>query len=106
MWWTRKSDPETYQAPSGIPGPDESRELLLYKFDTCPYCVRVFRALDSLGLDVPMKDTRKDPEARRGLVEQTGRTQVPCLFIDGVPFFESNDIVNWLKAYAIRGGKA
>ena len=31
-------------------------------------------------------------------------TQVPCLFIDGVPFHESADIVAWLQAYAVRGG--
>ena len=106
MWWTRKSDPETYQAPVGIPGPDERRDLLLYKFDTCPYCVRVFKTLNTLGLEVPMKDTRNDPEARQGLYSETGRTQVPCLFIDGVPLFESADIVDWLNAYAIRGAKA
>ena len=106
MWWSRKSDPETYQAPAGIPDPDERRELILYKFDTCPYCVRVFRVLDKLGIQVAMKDTRNDPAARDGLRSTTGRTQVPCLFIDGTPFFESADIVDWLNAYAIRGGKA
>ena len=34
---------------------------------------------------------------RKDLKEKTGRTQVPCLFIDDVPMFESADIIAWLK---------
>ena len=105
MWWTRSSDPETYQAPTGIPDPDTQRELVLYKFDACPYCVRVCRALDAIGLEIAMEDTRTDPEVRQRLYSITGRTQVPCLFVDDVPFFESADIIDWLNAYAIRGAK-
>jgi glutaredoxin len=73
---------------------------VLYKFDTCPYCVRVFRALDGLGVAVAMEDVRTDPAARRALQQATGRTTVPCLFVDGQPLFESSDIVSWLEAYA------
>ena len=71
--------------------------LLLYKFDSCPYCRRVQRALDQLDLDVELRDTRENPEHRRELRQRTGRTQVPCLFIDGEPMFESADINAWLQ---------
>ncbi|MBW1881075.1 MAG: glutathione S-transferase domain-containing protein [Deltaproteobacteria bacterium] len=30
-------------------------------------------------------------------MERTGRTQVPCLFVDGEPMFESLDIVDWFE---------
>lgn len=88
------------EARSGVPAPDQPRTLVLYKFDTCPYCVRVFRAVDALGVAVALEDVRTDPAARRSLQQATGRTTVPCLFIDGQPLFESRDIVAWLEAYA------
>ncbi len=87
-------------AAVGVPAPDQPRTLVLYKFDTCPYCVRVFRAIDALGVAVVREDVRTDPAARRALQQATGRTTVPCLFIDGEPLFESRDIVAWLEVYA------
>jgi glutaredoxin len=101
QWWS--FDPATYETPDGIPSPDEPRELVLYKFDTCPFCIRVMRVLDQTGVQAEMRDTRTDPAARQELLDRTGRTQVPCLFIDDVPLFESRDISQWLLAYAERG---
>lgn len=88
--------------PTSPPSPDRrpNHTLVLYKFDSCPYCRRVQRVLDQLDLEVELRDTRENPEHRRALRQQTGRTQVPCLFIDGEPMFESADIVDWLQAYA------
>lgn len=75
-----------------------SHELVLYKYDSCPFCYRVQSWLD--GRDVPIKyrDTRMDPDARQELVDLTGRSQVPCLVIDGEPMLESGDILAWLQA--------
>lgn len=84
----------------GVPEPTGARDLVLYKFDACPYCARVQRSVAQLGLPVPMRDTRADPAARQELSRRTGRSQVPCLFIDGQPLFESRDIISWLEAYA------
>ena len=72
-------------------------DLELYKFDSCPYCQRVFMALDRLGVAVRMADTRRDQEAARRLVRMGGKQQVPCLFIDGEPLYESGDIIAWLE---------
>lgn len=95
-----------YSPPPGIPAPDQTRKLVLYKFDTCPYCIRVMRKINQLGIEgIEYEDTRRDPSARQRLLQQTGRTQVPCLFIDGVPLFESLDINEWLEAYAARTGQ-
>jgi glutaredoxin len=87
-------------APPAVPDPVPPRALRLYHFDACPYCVKVRRAAARLGVDLPLADTRQDPAALRALREATGGTQVPCLFIDGVPLLESDDIVDWLEAYA------
>ncbi len=85
-----------------VHNPSGPHTLVLYKFDSCPYCRIVQRALDQLALNVEMRDTRTHPDHRRALYERTGRTQVPCLFIDGEPMFESADIVDWLQDYALR----
>ncbi|RME72167.1 MAG: glutathione S-transferase domain-containing protein [Planctomycetota bacterium] len=77
----------------------EGREvtLELFKFDTCPYCQRVFSVLDRLGLEIPMADIRRDPAALERLIAVGGKRQVPCLFIDGEPMYESADIAAWLE---------
>lgn len=86
----------------GVPAPVADVRLELYKFDACPYCQIVMREITALGLNVPMRDTRSEPAAAAAHKAATGRTQVPALYIDGVPLFESADIVEWLRAYAKR----
>jgi len=39
-----------------------------------------------------------DPARPKTLIEIGGKSQVPCLFIDGVPPYESDDIIRWLKS--------
>jgi glutaredoxin len=76
--------------------------LALYKYDACPYCARVQRALERLAVEVERRDVRQNPEWRKDLVSRAGGTQVPCLLIDDYPLLESADIVAWLEAYAAR----
>jgi glutaredoxin len=84
----------------GVPEPEGARDLVLYKFDACPFCAWVQRVVAQLELPVSMRDTRADPAARAELSRRTGGSQVPCLFIDGQPLLESRDIITWLEAYA------
>jgi glutaredoxin 2 len=90
-------------APTDVPSPDQERSLALYKYDSCPFCMRVMHHVRGLGLEVEMRDIHRDPEARRQLMTYTGHTQVPMLLIDDVPMLESADINRWLSAYAKRG---
>lgn len=73
-------------------------KLELFKHDSCPYCLRVMRVIDEMGASVEMRDIRKNAEDERRLVEVGGKRQVPCLFIDGKPLYESADIIDWLRA--------
>lgn len=82
-----------------MPAPDAPRLLELYQFDSCPYCRRVRHHLSQIDLDIPLVDTRQDRQARNRLREATGGTQVPTLFVDGVPLQESLDIIAWLDRY-------
>ena len=94
--------PTPPRLPPGAAPPTGRESLVLFKFDSCPFCQRVQRQLEPLGLaqDIELRDTRQDPKARAQLQEETGRTQVPCLFINGKPLFESSDISAYLQAYS------
>lgn len=49
------------------------------------------------GISVPMKDTHEHPAFREELIKIGGKSQVPCLVIDGKALYESNDIIEWLS---------
>ncbi len=71
--------------------------MILYHFESCPYCVKVRNAVSELAMELEMRDTRANDAYREELLSLTGKTQVPCLLIDGKPIHESDDIVNYLK---------
>ena len=72
----------------------------LYIKPTCPYCQKVLRFMEAHGIKIELRDTSADPEAREELVRVGGKAQVPCLFIDGTPMYESDDIIAHLKEHA------
>ena len=75
-------------------------KLELFKMDTCPYCIRVMSAIDASGrTDIEYLDINTSEENNRRLVEVGGKRQVPCLFIDGEPLYESLDIIDWLNKH-------
>lgn len=74
--------------------------LELYYFDSCPYCQRVLNVIENLNIKVEFKDIHASINEMQKLQYVTGRKTVPCLFINGQPMHESEDIMNWLKANA------
>jgi glutaredoxin len=78
-----------------------TRSLALYHFPTCPYCVRVNRAIKRLALQIELRDARL-PVYRQELRMQGGCYQVPCLRIeqerqDPQWLYESRDIIAYLE---------
>ena len=74
------------------------RSLVLYKKETCPFCRKVMGFISSAGwTDVIYRDIVEDPDAADELARVGGKRQVPCLFIDGKPLYESLDIIKWLE---------
>ena len=75
-----------------------SHSLDRYYYDSCPYCQKVLRAMRRLGIEdkITLKNILTSEEAAETLVRVGGKRQVPCLFIDGDPMYESDDIVQWL----------
>lgn len=75
---------------------DTSNMVLYYK-PTCPYCHKVLAFMESNGITMEMRNTL-EPAARDELMALAGRTQVPCLVIDGKPMLESDDIIAYLRS--------
>ena len=74
--------------------------LELFKFDEWPYCQRVMSYIDKNGRnDIIYRDIHEDEANRERLISVGGKEQVPCLFIDGEPLYESMDIIDWLQAH-------
>lgn len=74
-----------------------AKKLELYYYPSCPYCQRVLRAIDANGYKgIVLKNIHADAVADATLVRVGGKHQVPCLFIDGQPLYESLDIIDWL----------
>jgi glutathione S-transferase len=74
-------------------------KLELYYYDQCPFCHFVAKKIQSLGLQTKINfmNTLENPEHRQFHINKTGRTTVPCLYIDDEPMFESSDICQWLE---------
>ena len=89
--------PEAQQAVDA-----DTRQLVLYKFKTCPFCIKVQRACKRLSLNIETHDAQHDAEIRQELLSATGKVQVPCLKItaaDGSITWlqESATIINYLQ---------
>jgi glutaredoxin len=78
------------------------KKLELFYFPQCPFCQIVLSALRVTGLEnsVTYYDIMEEPHKKELLIKVTGRSTVPCLFIDDKPMHESKDIADWLHKYA------
>lgn len=80
----------------------KKKKLELYYFPQCPFCQTVLSAMRVTGLEaeVTLYDILDEPHYREKLISDTGRSTVPCLYIDGEPMFESKEIARWMHEYA------
>ncbi len=79
----------------------KTKSLALYQFQACPFCVKVRRSIKRNGLNIELRDAKRDPIHNQTLLEQGGKVKVPCLRIEQqdkvIWLYESNDIVNYLE---------
>ncbi len=80
-------------------GAAETPGLVLYYKGTCPYCRRVLRRAEELGVFMELRSTW-EREHRERLVEIGGKRQVPCLLVNGAPMYESAEIIDFLERQA------
>lgn len=66
----------------------------MYATATCPYCIRAEALLRSRGVDAIDKiRVDLEPGRRQTMIEESGRTTVPQIFIDGKHIGGCDDLV-------------
>lgn len=101
---------EKLTAPKGLVRAPEAqqdvdrqcRDLALYQFRTCPFCIKVRQEMRRLALDIELRDAQHDATHRTALQQGGGKPVVPCLHIreeDGASrwLYESADIIAYLR---------
>jgi glutaredoxin 3 len=75
----------------------------IYTRKWCGYCTAAERLLKAKGVAFENIDCTDDPAKRTWLVEATGRTTVPQIFIDGKPIGGYDDLNALDKRGALDG---
>lgn len=101
---------ERLRAPQGLVRSPEAqaevdrqcRNLALYQFRTCPFCIKVRQEMRRLSLPIEQRDAQHDPVHRAALIQGGGKAGVPCLLIRDEPdnprwMYESGDIIAYLR---------
>jgi glutaredoxin len=74
--------------------------VTLYYAAYCPFSQEVLAYLRSIQKKIPMKDVKKDPQAKEELKNIGGVLEVPCLIIDGEEaLYSAETIIQWLKEH-------
>ncbi len=101
-WITR---PEPVQRPADLQADvdQQTKNIVLYHFKMCPFCVKTRRQIHRLALNIENRDARNDPQWNQELINDGGKYQVPCLKIistDGTVewMYESTVINQFLEA--------
>jgi glutaredoxin len=79
-----------------------TRQLVLYQFKMCPFCVKARRAIKRLSLNIETRDAMREESSREELLAGGGKIKVPCLKITDTAgnttwMYESTDIVAYLQ---------
>ncbi len=77
-----------------------AKDLTLYQFHACPFCVKTRRSLRRLNVPVALRDAKNNEQDRQTLLEQGGKIKVPCLRIEEngqtTWMYESKVIIDYL----------
>ncbi len=81
---------------------EQTNNLVMYQFLTCPFCIKTRRAIKRLSLNIETRDALNHAPSRQQLLEGGGEIKVPCLRITGEDgsvewLYESNEIIRYLE---------
>lgn len=106
LLWDRVTTPEgVVRPPQEQRRIDEkTRNLTLYQFKTCPFCIKVRRAIKHLSLNIETRDAQINSKHREELLLGGGQVKVPCLKImdengNATWLYESDEIINYLQEH-------
>jgi glutaredoxin len=80
----------------------KTQNLSLYQLPSCPFCVKVRRAMKREGLNIELRNINQKNNYREELIREGGKRTVPCLRIENPEgevqwLYESNDVIAYLK---------
>jgi len=79
-----------------------TKDLTIYQFEACPFCVKVRRFIRKNSLKIHLKDAKNNKNFKAELVNEGGKHKVPCLKIEKINsktkwLYESTEIIDFLK---------
>ena len=78
-----------------------TKNLKLYQFNSCPFCVKVRRQIKRLNLNIEIVEVKPGTSSEADLINLGGKRKVPCLRITKENsdkwLYESNDIIKYLE---------
>ncbi|MCL1095039.1 MULTISPECIES: glutathione S-transferase N-terminal domain-containing protein [Shewanella] len=78
---------------------DATKNMTIYEYKACPFCVKVRRSLRRQGLNIVTLDAKQEPH-KNTLLTEGGKLQVPCLKIEDAGqatwMYESSEIIGFL----------
>lgn len=74
------------------------KNYTLYINPKCPYCIKVLKFMKRNNITLPIKNV-ESVKNKQELISIGGKSQVPCLVIDGKALYESNDIISYLETH-------
>ena len=72
----------------------------VYSFESCPWCVKVKKYLDSKGVEYEVRDIELSQDAAQECMKISGDTMVPVTTVDGTNYvvgFDKEKIDQLLK---------
>lgn len=66
--------------------------IIVYSTEFCPYCMRVRSLLEEKGVAYSDIRVDKQPESRQEMMQRSGRSSVPQIFIDDFHVGGCNDL--------------
>ncbi|MCM0611945.1 glutaredoxin [Marinobacter sediminum] len=58
---------------------EASKNLALYQFSACPFCMKIRKEIARLGLNIETRNAQHYPQYRAALEAGGGSIKVPCL---------------------------
>ncbi len=97
-----KEKPKVRSAEAQATIDEKTKNLVLYEFLACPFCMKVRKFAHKNALHLERRDARRNPAWKEELINEGGRFQTPCLKITDAKghtqwMYESSDIIDYLE---------
>ncbi len=103
LWEIMSRPPRRERPPAAQARVDqECRDLVLYQYRTCPFCIKVRKEMYRLALNIECRDAQREGADRQALLAGGGQLKVPCLKVTDATgssrwIYESSVIMAYLR---------